>query len=134
MLVIKTLECKISDFLLLLATLQYLIISKKLMISCHTNFIIPTSLILNNVSLYWTFSQKACFAINISFLSFPLLKVTAFDADSKENGEIQYHKINGGSEFIDSVEVDMNNGNIFLVSNKGLDRETTESQYKYDYK
>ena len=58
------------------------------------------------------------------------MKVTAFDADSKENGEIQYHKINGGSEFIDSVEVDMNNGNIFLVSNKGLDRETTESKHR----
>ena len=61
------------------------------------------------------------------------MKVTAFDADSKENGEIQYHKINGGSEFIDSVEVDMNNGNVFLVSDKGLDRETTESKYRNDY-
>ena len=69
----------------------------------------------------------------IFHFSFPLLKVTAFDADSKENGEIQYHKINGGSEFIDSVEVDMNNGNIFLVSNKGLDRETTESKYRNNH-
>ena len=96
--------------------------------NCHHTF-----LVLNSVSLYWTFSQKACFAINISFLSFPLLKVTAFDADSKENGEIQYHKINGGSEFIDSVEVDMNNGNVFLVSNKGLDRETTKSKHRNNH-
>ena len=56
-------------------------------------------------------------------------KVTAFDADSKENGEIQYHKINGDSKFIDSVEIDMNNGNVYLVSNKDFDRETTESKY-----
>ena len=57
------------------------------------------------------------------------MKVTAFDADSKENGEVQYHKINGDSEFIDAVEIDMNTGNIFLVSNKGFDRETTQSKH-----
>ena len=64
--------------------------------------------------------------INYSKLLFSL-KVKAFDGDSKANGEIQYHKINGDSQFIDSVEIDVNTGDLFLVSNKGFDRETTES-------
>lgn len=64
--------------------------------------------------------------LNYSTMLFCPLKVTAFDADSQENGEIQYHKINGNSEMIDVIEVDMNTGDLILVNSQGLDRETIE--------
>lgn len=60
-------------------------------------------------------------------IQFCPLKVIAFDADSKENGEIQYQKINtGNSELMDSIEIDINSGNLILVDNKGLDREVLD--------
>lgn len=56
------------------------------------------------------------------------MKVIAFDADSKENGEIQYQKINTGNSGLlqDSIEIDINSGNLILVDNKGLDREVLD--------
>ena len=57
-------------------------------------------------------------------------KVTAFDEDSQENGEIAYRKIvSGNSPLVDSFDVEAENGNIMLTDNTYLDREQVQSKY-----
>ena len=57
-------------------------------------------------------------------------QISAFDADSQENGEVTYNKIvSGNSPLINSFEIDGSTGNILLIDNTYLDREQVQSKY-----
>ena len=56
-------------------------------------------------------------------------KISAFDADSQENGEVAYNKIvSGNSPLVNSFEIDGSTGNILLIDNTYLDREQVQSK------
>ena len=57
------------------------------------------------------------------------IQVAAFDGDSLQNGDVKFQNLNGNDLVKESFQIDMNTGEIYLLSNEHIDRETNESKF-----
>ena len=56
------------------------------------------------------------------------IQVAAFDGDSLQNGDVKFQNLNGNDLVKESFQIDMNTGEIYLLSNEHIDREMNESK------
>ena len=73
--------------------------------------------------------SSSVFAVLIHYKLIVFPKVAAFDVDSNQNGEIQFENLNGNELVKESFQIDVNTGELFLLTNDHIDRETNESAY-----